>query len=96
MLTRPFEYFSPTQGEDEYRAQALRQSILKVKDAKDLSEAQKGQIYKDRNIFTTLFNSAFMRDVDDLREYQEQQRSEYLTKAVQRDITLSLGALWTS
>ncbi|WP_120946257.1 hypothetical protein [Helicobacter labacensis] len=96
MLSRPFEYFSPTQGEDEYKAQALRQSILKVKDAKDLTEAQKGQIYKDRNIFTTLFNSAFMRDVDDLREYQEQQKSDYLTKAVQRDITLSLGALWTS
>ncbi|WP_163533667.1 hypothetical protein [Helicobacter suis] len=46
-------------GAREYKAEITRQSILKVKNAKDLSEEQKSQIYKDRNIFTSAFNSLF-------------------------------------
>ncbi|WP_233705179.1 LPD3 domain-containing protein [Helicobacter bizzozeronii] len=74
------------QGQLEYQSEITRQGILKVKDAKDLSDAQKKQIYQDRNIFRTLWNSAFEDPNEDLKQYQEDQRAKYLGKQAARDL----------
>ncbi|WP_104740064.1 hypothetical protein, partial [Helicobacter bizzozeronii] len=74
------------QGQLEYQSEITRQGILKVKDAKQLTDAQKKQIYKDRNIFRTLWNSAFKDPNEDLKQYQEDQRAKYLGKQAARDL----------
>ncbi|WP_199764486.1 hypothetical protein, partial [Helicobacter bizzozeronii] len=74
------------QGQLEYQSEITRQGILKVKDAKDLSDAQKKQIYKDRNIFRTLWNSAFKDPNEDLKQYQEDQEAKYIGKQAARDL----------
>ncbi|TSA81498.1 hypothetical protein FNE76_06595, partial [Helicobacter mehlei] len=85
-LFNPLEWLNPNKGALEYNKEITRQSILKVKDAKDLSDAQKKQIYKDRNVFRTLWNSTFSSPNEDLKAYQEDQRAKYLGKQAARDL----------
>lgn len=75
-------------GAREYQQEITRQSILKVKNAKDLSQEQKSQIYRDRNILTNYFNSLFKDENEDLKEYQENLKSQAITKDLQKAITL--------
>ncbi|WP_199764857.1 hypothetical protein [Helicobacter felis] len=87
LFLHPIDTLKPP-GESEYRAQAIRQSILKVKDPKELTDAQKSQIYKDRNLWTTLSNSLFLKPQQDLEEYQELLESRQIAAKASRDITL--------
>ncbi|WP_199765156.1 hypothetical protein [Helicobacter felis] len=87
LFLHPIDTLKPP-GESEYKAQAIRQSILKVKDPKELTDAQKSQIYKDRNLWTTLSNSLFLKPQQDLEEYQELLESRQIASKASRDITL--------
>ncbi|WP_121022827.1 hypothetical protein [Helicobacter vulpis] len=73
-------------GEQEYQDEIKRQSILKVQDPSQLTDAQKHLIYKDRNLFTTLGGMLFKSQEEDLKDYQEDTKSRYIGARAARDL----------
>ncbi|WP_158653603.1 hypothetical protein, partial [Helicobacter salomonis] len=87
-LFHPLEYFGGDRGKGEYQQERMRASILKLKDAAQLSAEQKRQIYRDRNFGTSLFNSLTMDAKQDLQEYQEQLKARHLVADVSKAMAL--------
>ncbi|MFC3847883.1 hypothetical protein ACFOPX_04975, partial [Helicobacter baculiformis] len=87
-ILHPLEFFSWDHGKRAYTQEGIRASILQVKDVKDLTPEQKRQIYRDRSLGTSVWNSLFTDAQEDLKEYQEQIKGRYLTADVQKAMSL--------
>ncbi len=74
-------------AQEEYNKEKMRQDILKIKDAKDLSEEQKHLIYKDTSLGKYIWNALSKEDNDALREYQEDIKGRGLVADVSKAMT---------
>ncbi|WP_199763828.1 hypothetical protein [Helicobacter bizzozeronii] len=73
-------------GEQEYKAERVRQSILKVKHPQELTKEQNAQIFKDEGYANTLWDMVAKSNDEILEAYQEKIKSRYLGALAARDL----------